>query len=68
MAFDRKDVNTVITNGLFSGNWGAQVVVTNDERLLRILSQGLLDQAPSPSPFVGNSSGGLNDVGTSIRL
>lgn len=68
MAFDRKDANAIITNGLFSGNWGAQVAVDDDERLLRILSHGLLDSAPAPADAGDNQSGGLNDVGTAIRL
>jgi len=67
MAFDRQDANAIITNGMFSGNWGAQVAINNDEEYTRILSHGLLDDAPDTSAGEGQS-GGLNDVGTSIRL
>ena len=67
MAFDRKDANAIITNGMFSGNWGAVVVINDDEKYTRLLSHGLLDAAPDVTSD-GDQSGGLNDVGTAIRL
>ena len=68
MAFDRKDANAVITNGMFSGNWGSVVAINADEKYTRILSHGLLDAAPTPVVVEGDSSGGLNDVGTATQL
>ena len=67
MAFDKKDANAIITQGLFSGSWGAQIVINDDEKYIRLLSQGLLDTAPNPGDN-GSQSGGLNDVGTSTTL
>lgn len=67
MAFDIVDCYEILSGGLFSGTT-YEATITDDERMIRILSHGLLESAPAPPVFDGNSSGGLNDVGTSIRL
>lgn len=49
---------------------GAYVIPTPtvEERAIRALSQGLLEVAPNEIIVDGDSSGGLNDVGTSTTL
>lgn len=66
MAFDKTDSYEALSNGLFSGTL-YEAGITDIERYTRVLSHGLLEVAPVPSD-TGKQSGGLNDVGTSIRL
>ena len=67
MAFDKTDSYETISNGLFSGTL-YEAGITDAERYTRIISHGLLETAPAPPVFDASQSGGLNNVGTSIRL
>ncbi len=67
MAFDITDCYEILSDGLFSGTI-YEASITDEERFSRVLSHGLLEDAPAPVVIDGAQSGGLNDVGTSIRL
>ena len=66
MALAEEDFYEVLSDGLYSGAT-YEAAITDTERFIRILSHGLLASAPDPSG-IGSQSGGLNNVGTSIRL
>lgn len=69
MAFDAVDAYEFVSDGLYAGSVReADVGFTAVERMTRLISHGFLDDAPETEAPTGENRGGLNDVGTRIRL
>ena len=66
MAFDTKDAYELISDGLYAGAVAEDI--TDEERFTRAISHGFLENLAEIEPYDGDQSGGLNDLGTGIRL